>query len=340
VKARTAEKQAEHAGEYTLGRTRYDAAGKPIVTAPPEEMSEADKARIANEDRRIELEGRRADQTEAYQRAQLAQGAAGQAETAGYHKTEAGLARQRLEVERQNAGTPKTEDERRDKRMLDYSAAVAAGKTPTAEQVAQHERDYREAGQQATGRHRYPAAAFDGRQAAPQPGVTRDSIAYPQKMVDEARTAHAGYASGTSAIDNTTDLLNHATPTELANPTSEVGARVRAEALAVQSALGQAQNAGVLQQGDIQRYEAVLGDLTGPMAGLKAAGGVKQAQAALAEIKGMLRTGVEAKLPRVVSEGQLGGVSLGMTFLAPNGHLYRRDGPGKDDFTDLDAGRK
>jgi hypothetical protein len=324
------------------------------VTAPPEEMSEADKARIANEDRRIELEGRRADQTEAYQRAQLAQGAAGQAETAGYHKTEAGLARQRLEVERQNAGTPKTEDERRDKRMLDYSAAVAAGKTPTPEQVAQHERDYRETAQ--------PSSTFDAASGTtivkqpdvtdippppsmagkppPTPGVTRDSIAYPQKMVDEARTAHAGYASGTSAIDKTTDLLNHATPTELANPTSEVGARVRAEALAVQSALGQAQNAGVLQQGDIQRYEAVLGDLTGPMAGLKAAGGVKQAQAALAEIKGMLRTGVEAKLPRVVSEGQLGGVSLGMTFLAPNGHLYRRDGPGKDDFTDLDAGRK
>jgi hypothetical protein len=159
-------------------------------------------------------------------------------------------------------------------------------------------------------------------------------------LVDEARTAHAGYASGTSAIDKTTDLLNHATPVELANPASEVGARIRAEALAIQSSLGKAQDAGVLQKGDIERYDSVLGDLTGPMAGLKAAGGVKQAQAALAEIKGMLRTGVETKLPRVVSEGQLGGVSLGMTFLGPNGHVYRRDGPGKDDFTDLDAGRK
>jgi hypothetical protein len=333
--------QAEHAGDYTIGRTRFGRDNKPLVTAPPEEMSEADKARIANEDRRIELEGRRADQTDAYQRAQLAQGAAGQAETAGYHKTEAELARQRLDVERQNAGTPKTEDERRDKRMLDYSAAVAAGKTPTAEQVAQHERDYREAGEPketvdpVTGVRTtvqpdvsdLPRPPSMAAQPAPAPGVTQTPELFPRAQMEESGKKYTAFRGLTDTVAEMKAKLAKMSASERFS--SDDATQLGVMKNSIISAIAAAENAGVVQQGESGRFEATLGPLTGGWAAANKITGLDRVNSALDAVLGTSRTSLNASAPDVSGAEGAKKMQLGTPFRL-NGHLVVKHGP--DDY--------
>jgi hypothetical protein len=335
--------QAAHAGDYTIGRTRYDAANKPLVTAPPEEMSEADKARIANEDRRIDLEGRRADQTEAFQRAQLAQGAAGQAEAAGYHKTEAELARQRLEVERQNAGTPKTEPERRDKRMLDYSAAVAAGKTPTPEQVAQHERDYREAAQDkrdfnpATGTTtivrpdlgdipRPPSMAGT---PVPPPGAETVPTTQPSAVIEDVGKKYTAFKSVQATARRVLDLAKDITPSEMIS--SDKASQIGVNLGSLVNALAEAGGTGKVDAGEAKRYTDQLSEMQGWVAAGKNILGIERFKSTIKEAANLVLRSTKASA-RMATPEQAKRLPPDTPFLLPNGRLAvaRPDGSGVD----------
>jgi hypothetical protein len=330
MRARTAEKQAEHAGEFTIGRTRFDPEGKPIVTAPPEEMSEADKARIAQGDERLALDRTQAGSLDAFRQQELALRKAEQAhkgDLTPYQQQELKLAQERLGLSREElkrkeasaSGDPaealKTQQEREDARLRRYSEMQAKGQALSDEQSL----DYKDLWKQRSA-PKYQLDASGNMQevrpdvthltpppgeTAPTPGMTITPTLPGREQMGKAQQAYASSKTTTGTLDRLEGLLKDATPGQLLG--GDTAAKLNTEAIALQSSLGELQNAGVLQPSDMARYEQALGSLTGPMAAVGALAGHQPVKAALGELRTMLDAKVKAQLPRAMNEQDASG---------------------------------
>ena len=141
----------------------------------------------------------------------------------------------------------------------------------------------------------------------------------PREQMTKAIDAHSGAENLRGSIGRIKGLLEGATPGELLK--GDKAAKLDAEAIALQSEIGRMQNAGVLQPSDIERINAAVGSLTGPMAAAGAAVGYQPIKAALDQFGTIVDAKAMAALPRAMNEEDAKRMPRNVPFLMPDGSV-------------------
>ena len=153
----------------------------------------------------------------------------------------------------------------------------------------------------------------------PQPGASTVNVAPPPKAIEDARTAQQDYTQAMGAFDRVDQLSDRIKPGERL-----FGDKAAALEVEKQQALGmmaKIAGSGVLDKGERETYDRIVGELTGLTAAGLDAIGANTIKSRLNELRGIATRAYESKAVTVTSEAGYNAIPPGTHYRHPDGTI-------------------